>query len=147
MRCTLDIRFGTVTYHSPLPTVLVLGHRSRNPELERLDPAREARGGGHVGRPWNGDGMPRELEVTFEGAAARREHEPGAVGRGGGRTVGAARHVQRAGVREPRLQARVRVLLDHVPDAGARGVGGEVRSEEHTSELQSQSISYAVFCL
>src|SRR2546426_2226953 len=44
MRCTLDIRFGTVTYHSPLPTVLVLGHRSRNPELERLDPAREARG-------------------------------------------------------------------------------------------------------
>src|SRR5688572_31204237 len=24
---------------------------------------------------------------------------------------------------------------------------GQVRSEEHTSELQSQSISYAVFCL
>src|SRR5213080_4037564 len=126
MRCTLDIRFGTVTYHSPLPTVLVLGHRSRNPELERLDPAREARGGGPVGRPWNGDGMPREPEVPFEGAAARREHEPGAVGRGGGRTVGTARNVQRAGVREPRLQARVRVLLDHVTDAGARGVGGEV---------------------
>src|SRR2546426_2054121 len=97
MRCTLDIRFGTVTYHSPLPTVLVLGHRSRNPELERLDPAREARGGGHVGRPWNGDGMPRELEVTFEGAAARREHEPGAVGRGGGRTVG---EIGRASCRE-----------------------------------------------
>src|SRR5688572_32396713 len=26
-------------------------------------------------------------------------------------------------------------------------VAGGVRSEEHTSELQSQSISYAVFCL
>jgi len=25
MRCTRDIRFGTVTYHSPLPTVSVLG--------------------------------------------------------------------------------------------------------------------------
>src|SRR2546430_185273 len=153
MRCTRDIRFGTVTYHSPLPTVLVLGHRSRNPQLERLDPAREAGGGGHVGRRRNGDEVPRELEVPFEGAAARREP----IGRGGGSAVGAARHAQRAGVREPRLHGRVRGLCYHVADARARLVGREVnaqlvvdgrrgdpsahqdRSEEHTSELQSQS--------
>src|SRR3712207_7905860 len=34
---------------------------------------------------------------------------------------------------------RVGVLLDGFPDRG--------RSEEHTSELQSANISYAVFCL
>src|SRR3712207_7509691 len=31
--------------------------------------------------------------------------------------------------------------------AGLRAVGGHLRSEEHTSELQSRNISYAVFCL
>src|SRR3989441_9094237 len=108
MRCTRDIRFGTVTYHSPLPTVLVLGHRSRNPQLERLDPAREAGGGGHVGRRRNGDEVPRELEVPFEGAAARREP----IGRGGGSAVGAARHAQRAGVRERSEERRVGKSVD-----------------------------------
>src|SRR2546430_3681708 len=34
-----------------------------------------------------------------------------------------------------------------VPDPPGAGALGLRRSEEHTSELQSQSISYAVFCL
>src|SRR5260370_19156944 len=33
------------------------------------------------------------------------------------------------------------------PSAGASAGGGRGRSEEHTSELQSHLISYAVFCL
>src|SRR3546814_1041944 len=41
------------------------------------------------------------------------------------------------------------VLIDEQPDAAGRRIfDGRVRSEEHTSELQSlMRISYAVFCL
>src|SRR3712207_7923987 len=31
--------------------------------------------------------------------------------------------------------------------SGGRGGGGQLRSEEHTSELRHANISYAVFCL
>src|SRR3546814_8365450 len=50
-----------------------------------------------------------------------------------------------------RLAEREVVLAmvgDHVDKAGARVGGDEIRSEEHTSELQSlMRISYAVSCL
>src|SRR5688572_31356123 len=49
----------------------------------------------------------------------------------------------RLGVRTRDLLPRVHPLARHVVGLAAR----VVRSEEHTSELQSQSISYAVFCL
>src|SRR5688572_32125436 len=40
-----------------------------------------------------------------------------------------------------------RALMDSSGWGSAHVVGHSMRSEEHTSELQSQSISYAVFCL
>src|SRR2546430_6165790 len=48
-------------------------------------------------------------------------------------------------VEPPRLGKAFPVRVPQV-DADGNEVAG-VRSEEHTSELQSQSISYAVFCL
>src|SRR3546814_9443313 len=48
------------------------------------------------------------------------------------------------------LSGEVSVLAGQLQDAGVRrdGLQREVRSEEHTSELQSlMRISYAVFCL
>src|SRR3546814_9785859 len=48
------------------------------------------------------------------------------------------------------LGCRVVAPDDHLADVGglAAGLGGALRSEEHTSELQSlMRISYAVFCL
>src|SRR2546430_12853486 len=40
------------------------------------------------------------------------------------------------------------ITTDHISPAGSiRKTSPAGRSEEHTSELQSQSISYAVFCL
>src|SRR3546814_4157627 len=58
-----------------------------------------------------------------------------------------AHHLEPAEDREQLLQ-RAHLPLDNV-EAAALGVGVEgVRSEEHTSELQSlMRISYAVFCL
>src|SRR3546814_2226139 len=52
----------------------------------------------------------------------------------------------------PRLGGRgvpsAAAALPRVGDAEPAGAGGHVRSEEHTSELQSlMRISYAVFCL
>src|SRR3546814_4804637 len=39
-------------------------------------------------------------------------------------------------------------IVEHEAAVGDRDVGGQQRSEEHTSELQSlMRISYAVFCL
>src|SRR3546814_7155009 len=69
--------------------------------------------------------------------------------------------VQRHLVRRPpllRLGARLRLQfqsaefvareLDHAGFFDHRGIGRQLRSEEHTSELQSlMRISYAVFCL
>src|SRR5881409_2237174 len=47
-----------------------------------------------------------------------------------------------------RRATRSVVRAARLPDASARCTGSCTRSEEHTSELQSQShISYAVFCL
>src|SRR3546814_5578186 len=54
------------------------------------------------------------------------------------------------GLAEPRVRPLIARLDDDegVGDVGGHGVGGEGRSEEHTSELQSlMRISYAVFCL
>src|SRR3546814_2026337 len=49
---------------------------------------------------------------------------------------------------EGRIGARPVVLKDQRRAADDRGAGRRLRSEEHTSELQSlMRISYAVFCL
>src|SRR2546430_13521089 len=52
---------------------------------------------------------------------------------------------QRAAVRGPHLRDGSR-RSSHVLRPNAASESGGSRSEEHTSELQSQSISYAVFC-
>src|SRR3546814_5277172 len=56
--------------------------------------------------------------------------------------------VVHAVVLRPRLARRVDVEAGALAQVVAVGIGHTVRSEEHTSELQSlMRISYAVFCL
>src|SRR3546814_6207008 len=74
-----------------------------------------------------------------------------ALDRIAGRDQDPARIHRRAAAEERRHAAQVGVHLravDRLQAAGRDRTGGEVRSEEHTSELQSlMRRSYAVFCL
>src|SRR3546814_3421796 len=59
----------------------------------------------------------------------------------------AAKPLRRKEKRRPR-RAVVLVIVDAMSRQSAARIGGMLRSEEHTSELQSlMRISYAVFCL
>src|SRR3712207_8417828 len=59
--------------------------------------------------------------------------------------AGVARHAGIAGIEL--AEGRQAVGADEVADEGRTFEVGNLRSEEHTSELQSANISYAVFCL
>src|SRR3712207_7465061 len=59
----------------------------------------------------------------------------------GGRRVGWRREVEQVNEQQRPADAHPRLL--HI----RHGVVAHQRSEEHTSELQSANISYAVFCL
>src|SRR3546814_2339069 len=71
--------------------------------------------------------------------------------RGAGVDVANALHLDGARVRKRKIFGRrdpLAVLADGIYAAAARDDVGVIRSEEHTSELQSlMRISYAVFCL
>src|SRR3712207_7661609 len=65
----------------------------------------------------------------------------------GGQTLAAQPHAL-AGLRAGlHLEPYLLVVDGRNLHIAAQGCRGEVRSEEHTSELQSANISYAVFCL
>src|SRR3546814_9826960 len=100
--------------------------RSRGAREPRADGARVRRDRRGTGR-WRG-----------------RRHLPGGAaddGRGN-------RGVQVGGGARPRTRRGRRAPGARGADGAARDVGEHVRSEEHTSELQSlMRISYAVFCL
>src|SRR3546814_3150105 len=79
------------------------------------------------------DRAPRPRRSAARGTRARRGHSRSA-------RFGSSR---RAPSNAPPI-----LTLDHVIGEGIRGDAPAVRSEEHTSELQSlMRISYAVFCL
>src|SRR3546814_10617057 len=94
---------------------------------------------------WSSDVCSSDLAHAFGLARQLRAHlvaqARGQFGRDR-QLAGAAGHAHRLA----QLVLELRVDQQHVQ--GAVGVGVAVRSEEHTSELQSlMRISYAVFCL
>src|SRR3546814_1138172 len=86
---------------------------------------------------WSSDVCSSDLLGDAAGAQSPPDHRPAVPFVGGRRR---ARHDGRSAERDRcRMERR---------GAAGDGVGGTIRSEEHTSELQSlMRISYAVFCL
>src|SRR3546814_4228099 len=86
----------------------------------------------------------------YEGADRRPEGGGGADGEGGGRHVGRPVAARPGAGAPDRIRVRHAEARggDRTDEAAGRGQRPGVRSEEHTSELQSlMRISYAVFCL
>src|SRR3546814_16849555 len=91
-----------------------------------------------------GDGRPRDER----GSRVRFDHRAGEEGAAQGRLTPPASTRQRGGLRKERRPFSYPPGRPQRETAPAAKASRAVRSEEHTSELQSlMRISYAVFCL
>src|SRR3546814_2577210 len=100
---------------------------------------------------WSSDVCSSDLRIARAApAAAQRGGGGGKLERLGGGQIGDRGAEEKAGQHLVLRKRRNACEGDFGPQAGARDAdgGGQTRSEEHTSELQSLvRISYAVFCL
>src|SRR3546814_6624409 len=104
---------------------------------------------------WSSDVCSSDLVDVHEEGIAQGFDQADQCGRFGRRAIGAERAVGTQCIRIPAMDALVTPGADAGRDQQVHPSGvirrvavGELRSEEHTSELQSlMRISYAVFCL
>src|SRR3546814_10279673 len=93
--------------------------------------------------------LPRSSRAPINIARHAKDHEAGrGAGRCCDRSGGMLRNVTAHNARSTHLSDRRHCALLRCQYAGSGSANQHLRSEEHTSELQSlMRISYAVFCL